>query len=1192
MIATVLAALLVGSTLVLAIAAIVIRLMGNSSAATRFSIWQIAVMSLLLILPGILLLPEIPLGLVSQSPADASVSLTLAPVAESRPRLLDTGTRATGIARPQADPSPAVEAGLAIVSQPSTGLPDAASQNSAPGFQVSWHFVSLMAFAVWLATALILLFRVLIAHFRTASAARSADCKIETGAFDWFPESVELAYCDRQVVPLTMGIWRRRVVLPVAAKKWSTDQLRMVLKHELAHAGRRDVLWQLVTSVVTSLFWFQPLARWADRQLKLERERACDDQVIAGGEPPADYATVLLQLAATMSGRKLIPAGALSMAQKPIEQRLATILSPTTNRNSTSRWFGTVATAVALLVVASVCSLRPFAPLASAATESVDSNFQDPDSGDLVFPNLLTGLIVDQDDNPVVDAELHLTATPRPKSTAYHCDYNKATIHLPVVKTDSQGKYAIDLGQLENGQDIWSIRGKLIAKSRPDAPFYKTVRKGNKPALTIRKIAFQPGKTISGRIVPPASSGDLKLKNPTVQVRPIGIRPVDKWQGGSVPCDSDGHFSVMVASDVRVSVEATADNFAGVGLEVAPQVRDLKEIQLKAGKTLKGRLLDRDGRPVAGVLVHSDTDRDTYNFGADQYRPHFVRSCKTDSKGEFELPPQHGKVRVSLRSSVYDPESNMVTASDRKPPVVIPLQIDLAQFDLAKPFILREAMTVRASGTVRWPDGLPVVGVQAKVNLMVGFSGIEIFSTKTDNNGNYTVLIPENTRSSILVMGASDSSDEWLFAKASPTSDKATQQSTQILGLAPLTEDVTGLDWKLAKRVASSVRPANSAEQELKRLLAASRSSGQHQIWIRMQAENNVQKKRELTELYQRRQQQHHANLIAFEEKHRGDFAGAVALASYIDLTDPEQLEEFSADYLDSPNADAVLSDIYYQGNLAHTRKILNTFAENSPHETVQATALYHEAGVIAEALIEQEYFKDPKWHPVWPKPKNKEEEIRVAKYRQLLTELMSFDSEQLLADFDSILETLKTKYGDHGSTVVEWAGERLKERDKDIDQTYADQLQGFRYQLRNLKSGRPLPHLVGYDVHGVDFDSERLRGKAVLLFFTSNLYTDRENFQQLRELKKRYAGRPFEIVSVMVDKDPEEAQAAVDDGKITWPTLYDAGRKLMHKWQFDPCSDRLLIDHQGVIRRRARYGTEADETIEQLVANAELGQN
>lgn len=1204
MITTLLTVLIIGSTLLLATAAIVISLMPKCSAASRFSIWQIAVTSLLLLPLGVLFLPEVPLGFVSKPPTVSSWSPAVINVPESPSSIPSTNDGVLKVASPQAESNPLVPTGPPITTVSSQGPHVAASPKAPPVFEIKRQAIAQTVLVIWLTIALALLLRTLFAHLRVALGAYSIAGQIDSGKTErtnWLPDSVDLAYCDRQIVPITIGIWQRRILLPAVAKKWPTDQLRMVLKHELAHVLRRDVLWQFVTSIATNIFWFQPMAWWANRQLNLEREQACDDQVIAGGEQAADYATVLVQLAATFSGRKTIPTGALSMAQKPIELRLATILSPSTTRTSTNRWFGGLATTTALLVVAGVCSLRPFSPLAIAASEpaALLSNLQDPATGDVDFPSQLTGLIVDEDNNPVADAELHLTATPRPKSEAYHFNHTQATVHLPVVKSDGEGRYLVKLSELENGQDIWSIHGQAISDNRPSAPVSKTVKKGTKTTLAIRTIAFQPGKTISGRVIPPTSTANLKLKNPLITVRPIGILPSHKWLGETVECQSDGRFSVMVASDVRVSIQATADNFAGVGLEVQPQVRDLKDIKLHAGKKIKGKLLDRNGRPVSGVLVYSENEHDQIgNFwnGSNEnyiYRPRFSRNCKTDANGEFDLEPQRGKVRVSLRSLIFDPRSHIRTASDRIPPVIVPVQVDLGKFDGEAAINLQEANNVRASGSVHWPDGSPAIGVEAKVNLMVSSPGIDVYSTKTDNNGNYTVLIPEKTRSTITVFGASDSSNQWHQAKASTTSDKATQQSIQILGLAPLTEDETGLDWKLSKPVAPSLSSATPAERELKRLLFAPRSPDPDEIRIRMAGVTNDQEKQKLREIYKRQQQLHKENLVAFEAQHRGEFFGAVALANYIEIDDPNQLDTFLANYISSPNADVVLSDICYQGNFAHTRKILNTFAEKSPHATIQAAAMFREAAVIAEALMSNVYFKNPKWHPTWPEPKTKKEEVQLAKYKQLLTELASLKDEQLLLDFDAIQTTLKTKYAKHSSTVVNRGGERLKERrTQGVGETYSEQLQKFRFSLQNLKSGQPLPRLTGRDVHGVDFDSERLKGKTVLLFFTSNLYTDRPNFKQLRELKKRYAGRPFEIVSVMVDLKPEEAKAAVDTDKITWPTLYDVGQQLSQKWQFDPCSDRLLIDHQGIIRRRAMYGTDLDETIELLVGNAERKQD
>ena len=74
MITTFLTVLVVGSTLLLSIATIVTWLMSRSSAASRFSVWQIAVTSLMLLPLGVFFLPEVPLGLVLKKPSSPIVT--------------------------------------------------------------------------------------------------------------------------------------------------------------------------------------------------------------------------------------------------------------------------------------------------------------------------------------------------------------------------------------------------------------------------------------------------------------------------------------------------------------------------------------------------------------------------------------------------------------------------------------------------------------------------------------------------------------------------------------------------------------------------------------------------------------------------------------------------------------------------------------------------------------------------------------------------------------------------------------------------------------------------------------------------------------------------------------------------------------------------------------------------------------
>ncbi|NNF26176.1 MAG: M56 family metallopeptidase [Gemmatimonadetes bacterium] len=98
-------------------------------------------------------------------------------------------------------------------------------------------------------------------------------------------------------VPATWG-WRRpRILLPADAEQWSTDRLRRVLMHELAHVKRRDWPLNLIAEVARAVHWYNPLAWHGLGRMRVERERACDDVVLNTGARPSEYATDLLEVA-------------------------------------------------------------------------------------------------------------------------------------------------------------------------------------------------------------------------------------------------------------------------------------------------------------------------------------------------------------------------------------------------------------------------------------------------------------------------------------------------------------------------------------------------------------------------------------------------------------------------------------------------------------------------------------------------------------------------------------------------------------------------------------------------------------------------------------------------------------------------------------------------------------------------------
>ena len=119
---------------------------------------------------------------------------------------------------------------------------------------------------------------------------------------------------------------RPAILLPATADTWDEQRRRAVLLHELAHVARFDCLSQWAACAMRAVYWMHPGAWWLVSRLRLDREFACDDLVLAAGAPPAEYARHLLDIAYTFGGGRA-PALAVRMARRSqIEGRLRALL--------------------------------------------------------------------------------------------------------------------------------------------------------------------------------------------------------------------------------------------------------------------------------------------------------------------------------------------------------------------------------------------------------------------------------------------------------------------------------------------------------------------------------------------------------------------------------------------------------------------------------------------------------------------------------------------------------------------------------------------------------------------------------------------------------------------------------------------------------------------------------------------------
>jgi bla regulator protein blaR1 len=111
------------------------------------------------------------------------------------------------------------------------------------------------------------------------------------------PRPLEIVLSRASLEPGIFGIVRPVLIWPEGISEHLEDaHLDAVVAHEVWHVRRRDNLAAATHMVVEALFWFHPLVWWLGARMVEERERACDEEVVAMGGERLVYAESILKV--------------------------------------------------------------------------------------------------------------------------------------------------------------------------------------------------------------------------------------------------------------------------------------------------------------------------------------------------------------------------------------------------------------------------------------------------------------------------------------------------------------------------------------------------------------------------------------------------------------------------------------------------------------------------------------------------------------------------------------------------------------------------------------------------------------------------------------------------------------------------------------------------------------------------------
>ena len=229
--------------------------------------------------------------------------------------------------------------------------------------------VLLVVAAVWATVALVAMLRIAFS-VRAVRRMKAASTPLDSARAARLPMWNALAGARRRpelrvsgdvCAASALGLGRPVILLSPGALALDDDSLDAVVMHEHAHLVRFDDWTQLAQAAVSAVLAWHPAAWFIGRRIRLEREAACDDFVLARGAAARAYARSLLELADTtrLQPWESVAIPGATRSRSELRQRVRRLLDSTRSRDARLAWPACAIAALTMALAIGVSARTP-----------------------------------------------------------------------------------------------------------------------------------------------------------------------------------------------------------------------------------------------------------------------------------------------------------------------------------------------------------------------------------------------------------------------------------------------------------------------------------------------------------------------------------------------------------------------------------------------------------------------------------------------------------------------------------------------------------------------------------------------------------------------------------------------------------------------------------------------------------------
>ena len=201
---------------------------------------------------------------------------------------------------------------------------------------------------LWLVGALVFWLINLIGYIRLIIKMRKNSVVVPCPELANFTDKrVAVRVWENTSSPFMTGIFKPTLVLP--ERELTEEQLNNILRHEITHFKRHDILYKWFVSLVKCLHWFNPVIWYMSAQINTECEISCDMAAVQNmnGNEEMSYINTILSLLHNGRSNKIPLTTQMASSKRVLKRRFTMIR----NKRKTSKFVSALSAVIAVVML-------------------------------------------------------------------------------------------------------------------------------------------------------------------------------------------------------------------------------------------------------------------------------------------------------------------------------------------------------------------------------------------------------------------------------------------------------------------------------------------------------------------------------------------------------------------------------------------------------------------------------------------------------------------------------------------------------------------------------------------------------------------------------------------------------------------------------------------------------------------------